>query len=79
MKVNRNAWKPGALWTAETFHGYLEAIIVGPSRNGHKIIQMSYTTGRYKNRPVRQEYSHRHMTKYFKLTKEVRPIPEEPK
>lgn len=73
-KVSRDAWKPGAVWTAESDRGTLEAIILAPSRTQHKEVFMTYLTGRYANRPIRQEYSHRHMTRYFKPTGEVRDV-----
>ena len=81
MKVPRSAWKPGAFWTTTTDRGTLEAIIVGPSRPGNKIVHMIYTSGYgAKWGAVQQEYSHAHMLKYFSFTGENKPIPKyEPK
>jgi hypothetical protein len=78
VKVDRKAWVPGAVWETKTKNGHLEAIIVGPSRSGHKIVHMNYLTGRWKDRPVQQEYSHRHMLKYFKFAEYYKEIPEKP-
>lgn len=76
-KVNRDAWKPGALWITENEKGYsLEAIVIKADKPGHKIIRMTYMDGPWKDRPVEQSYSHRHMLKYFTFTGMFREVPQ---
>lgn len=82
MKVKPAAWKTGALWKASNKRGDLEAVIVGPSKAGEKIVRMKYVTGYGAARPgheVEGSYSHRHMLKYFKPADESLIVQEAPR
>lgn len=68
MGVPRSAWAIGAKWKAISgARGTLVAEIIGKgTKPGHKLITMRYLDGvgaRYGD--VTQEYSHKHMVKYF--------------